>query len=274
MPSVDVRDIRMYYERAGSGPPLLFISGSGGDLRRRPNVFESPLGREFDILAYDQRGLGQTSIPDGPYEMRDYAEDAAALLDAVGWERCLVMGTSFGGMVAQEFAVRFPERVERLVLNCTSSGGAGQPSFPLQELHDLEPEARFRRQLSLSDTRRGPDWQAAHADQFAELLEQSLQGAAIGADEPQRRDGQWRQLDARSRHDVYARLPGITAPTLVCSGHYDGIAPPANGRAIASQIPGAQYREFDGGHLFFIQDKAAYPAMIAFLRGEAAAAAS
>jgi 3-oxoadipate enol-lactonase len=274
MPFADVRDIRVYYERAGSGPRLLFISGSGGDLRRRPNVFESPLGQEFEILAYDQRGLGQTSIADGPYEMRDYAEDAAGLLDAVGWDRCLVMGTSFGGMVAQEFAVRCPQRVERLVLNCTSSGGAGRPSFPLHELHDLEPEERFRRQLALSDTRRGPEWQAEHADQFAELLEQSLQAAAIGADEPRRREGQRLQLDARSRLDVYDRLPGITAPTLVCSGRYDGIAPPANGRAIASQIPNAQYRKFDGGHLFFIQDKSAYPAMIAFLRGEVAAAAS
>ena len=122
MPFADIRDLRMYYELQGKGPRLLFISGSNGDLRRRPNIFDSPVASEFEILAYDQRGLGQTTIPDGPYTMQDYAEDADALLEAVGWDSCLVMGTSFGGMVGQEFAARYPQRIERLVLNCTRAG--------------------------------------------------------------------------------------------------------------------------------------------------------
>src|SRR4051794_17019917 len=111
MPKVDLGRIRLYYERAGEGPGLLFISGTGGDLRVKPGVFESPLGAAFDLLAYDQRGLGQSDKPAGPYSMQDYADDAAELLDAIGWDRAMVIGVSFGGMVAQEFALRHPKRI-------------------------------------------------------------------------------------------------------------------------------------------------------------------
>ena len=123
MPFIAVRDINVYYEIAGAGPRLLYISGTGNDLRRKPNVFDSPLVEHFTVLSYDQRGLGQTDRPETPYTMADYAEDANALLGAVGWDRCVVMGVSFGGMVAQEFAMRYPKRIEKLVLACTSSGG-------------------------------------------------------------------------------------------------------------------------------------------------------
>ena len=145
MPFTRAGDIDICYEIEGEGPRVLNISGTGGDLRRRP-ALAALLGDGFTVLSYDQRGLGQTTIPDGPYSMTGYARDAAALLDALGWERSMVMGTSFGGMVAQEFAVTYPERVERLVLNCTSSGGVGNPSYPLHELQDLEPETRMRTQ--------------------------------------------------------------------------------------------------------------------------------
>lgn len=85
MPFVVVRDLNLYYELAGTGPRLLYINGTGGDLRRKPNVFDSPLAERFTILSYDQRGLGQTDRPATPYTMADYAEDANALLDAMGW---------------------------------------------------------------------------------------------------------------------------------------------------------------------------------------------
>ena len=113
---IGVRDLHVYYERAGSGPRLLYISGTGGDLRRKPSIFERPIADHFDLLSFDQRGLGQTSKPQTDYTMADYAADAVGLLDAIGWDRCHVMGVSFGGMVAQEVAIRYPERVERLVL--------------------------------------------------------------------------------------------------------------------------------------------------------------
>src|SRR4051812_44790615 len=91
MPYAAIDGLKVYYERAGAGPPLLFISGTGGDLRVQPNVFASPLAKAFDLLAYDQRGLGQTDKPDEPYSMAQYADDAAALMDHLGWEEALVI---------------------------------------------------------------------------------------------------------------------------------------------------------------------------------------
>src|SRR3954471_7482268 len=104
MPTTTANGIELYFERAGSAPPLLFISGTGGDLRNKPNVFDGPLVRRFDLLGYDQRGLGQSGKPDIPYSMADYADDAAALMADQGLDSALVMGASFGGMVAQELA--------------------------------------------------------------------------------------------------------------------------------------------------------------------------
>lgn len=267
MPFVMVRDIRLYYERAGSGPKLLYINGTGGDLRRKPNVFDSPMAAHFEIVSYDQRGLGQTDRPATPYTMADYAEDANALLDAMGWERCVVMGVSFGGMVAQEFAVRYPERVTQLVLACTSSGGAGGASYPLHELLDLPLRAKTLHMLAITDTRQDAAWQAANPAQVQELVELAESAAAIGVDEPNRELGARLQILARKDHDTYDRLPRLTMPVLICGGRYDGIAPVANQEALQAQIPHAQRQLFAGGHGFLLQDLTAYPYITAFLEG-------
>ncbi|HVP79930.1 MAG TPA: alpha/beta hydrolase [Thermodesulfobacteriota bacterium] len=267
MPFITVRDLRMYYEIRGNGPRLLVISGTGGDLRRSPSVFETSLAQHFEILAYDQRGLGQTSRPDTPYTMADYAEDANALFDAVGWNRSSVMGISFGGMVAQEFALRYPFRVECLVLVSTSSGGAGGASYPLQELSHLSVEGYARRILCLSDTRRDATWQAAHPAQFQLLLDQTIAGLQVGANEPGRQMGARRQLEARVHHDTYDRLPTLKMPVYICGGRFDGIATPANLEAMQKQIPGARLELFEGGHLFFMQDPRAFDRIAAFLEG-------
>ena len=263
MPFTRVNGLNLYFERAGSGPPLLFISGTGGDLRVKPHVFDGPLARAFDLLAYDQRGLGQTGKPDVPYSMADYADDAAALMADQGWDKALVIGVSFGGMVAQELALRHPARVARLVLACTSPGGAGGASFPFHEIEDLKGEARARHMIPISDTRRDAAWAAANPDQYAMFV--ALAAADPYADEPGHAMGAHRQLAARKDHDTWDRLPDIACPTLVAAGRFDGVALPATQEKMAARIPGAELRFFDGGHMFMIQDRAAVPAMIAFL---------
>lgn len=268
MPFVKVRDISIYHEIQGAGPRLLFISGTGGDLRRKPTIFDSPLADHFEILAYDQRGLGQTAKPDTPYTMADYAADAQGLLEALGWGRCSVMGVSFGGMVAQELALRYPDRVERLVLACTSSGGGGGASYPLHELADLSLEEYVRRMVILSDNRRTPEWQAANPDQFQALIDLTLSGLQVGADEPGHRTGARKQIEARIGHDTFDRLPGLKMPVYLVGGRYDGIAPPANLQAMDGQIGNSRLELFEGGHLFFIQDPWAFEKIRAFLLGE------
>ena len=200
----------------------------------------------------------------------DYADDANALLEAVGWDRCLVMGISFGGMVAQEFALRYPHRVERLVLACTSSGGAGGASYPLHELSHLTVEEYTHKILYLSDTRRDAAWQVANPAQFQVLLDQTLAGLQVGADEPGRQTGVRRQLEARALHDTYQRLPTLKMPVYICGGRYDGIATPANLEAMRRQIPGSRLELFEGGHLFLIQDPRAFERIVAFLLGDSA----
>jgi 3-oxoadipate enol-lactonase len=268
MPFIDVRDIRMYYELHGTGPCLLFINGTGGDLRRKPRIFDSPLAEHFEILAYDQRGLGQTDRPDIPYTMADYAMDTNALLEAVGWDRCSVLGISFGGMVAQEFALQYPHRIERLVLACTSSGGAGGDSYPLYKLGGLSPRERALHLIPLRDTRCNSAWQVANPQQFKELVDLMVAGLMIGADEPGRTVGARRQMEARIGHDVYDRLPNLQMPVFICGGRYDGIAPVANLQAIHQQLAHSRLELFDGGHLFYLQDPRAFERIAAFLHGE------
>jgi 3-oxoadipate enol-lactonase len=263
MPHANANGIHISYERAGSGPPLLFISGTGGDLRVKPSVFDGPLPKRFEVLAFDQRGLGRSDKPDGPYAMSDYADDAAALMTNQGWNEALVIGASFGGMVAQELAIRHPERVRKLVLACTSPGGAGGASYPFHEIDHLDRVERARMLMPISDTRRDAAWQAANPEQYEQFV--ALAAADPYADEPGRREGARRQLEARSEHNAWDRLAEIRCPVLIAAGRYDGVALPAAQEQMAERILDAQLRFFEGGHLFMLQDRAAIPAMADFL---------
>lgn len=265
MPFISLHGLDFYYEIAGLGSRVLFLNITGGDLRLRPNVFDSPLAARHTVLAHDQRGLGQSAKPDQPYSMADYADDAAALLRALDWAPTAVVGVSFGGMVAQELALRHPGLVSRLVLACTSSGGAGGSSYPLHELASLPLEEKARRLVALSDIRRDSAWRAAHSEQFAAQVEQTLARLRLGADEPGRATGARRQIQARVGHDTFERLGSIAVPTLVCGGMFDGVAPPAVVTALAAAIPGARLEFFAGGHAFLDQDPRAWERILDFL---------
>ena len=139
MPFIQTRTLKTYYEMSGAGAPVLVLSGTGGDLRKKPTIMDSPLTAGFNVISYDQRGLGQSEKPQNVYTMAAYAEDAVALMDALEIESAHVLGISFGGMVAQEFALAYPNRLKRLALFCTSPGGAGGTSYPLDELEALDP---------------------------------------------------------------------------------------------------------------------------------------
>jgi 3-oxoadipate enol-lactonase len=264
VPYATADGIELYYELHGSGERLLFISGTGADLRRQPRLTDNPSFADFELLLYDQRGLGRSGVPEGPYTMADYGDDAAALLDALRWDDALVLGVSFGGMVAQELAIRHPQRVRRLVLACTSPGGTGGASYPLHELADLDPDESLGLRVELLDTRWDVAWREANPDMVRMLRE----GFQLARSDAQGATGPRLQLEARRHHDTSARLDHIRCPTLVCGGRSDGIAPPANSEYLAGSIPGAQLEMFDGGHLFFMQDASAFPAMVRFLRGE------
>lgn len=269
MPFVRVRDIDVYHEIHGAGPKVVMISGTGGDVRADPVRASHPLTERFEVLMYDQRGLGRTSKPDEPYSMADYADDAAALMDVLGWARAHVVGISFGGMVAQHVALRHPDRVDRLVLACTSSGGAGGASFDLLTVAHLSQADRGRVLLPIMDTRNDvstdPPTYAPGFDVFARFMEAD----PINVDDPGATMGARRQLEARAHHDTWDVLPRVRSSTLAVGGTFDGQAPPDNMRRLAERIPDARLELFDGGHMFLRQDPAAWPAVADFLAGPA-----
>jgi 3-oxoadipate enol-lactonase len=171
-------------------------------------------------------------------------------------------------MVAQEFALHYPQGVTRLVLACTSSGGAGGASYPLEKVAHLPLLERVRHSVAQVDTRRTPEWQAAHAAQWQALVDQTLAGLEIGADEPNRQIGARRQLEARAAHDPYDRLATLRIPAFIGGGQYDGVAVPANQEAMHQQIPESRMQLFEGGHQFYLQDPTALERITAFLKGE------
>lgn len=261
MSVASVNGIQIYYERRGEGAPVLFLNGSGSTLDGVAALLDIVAAR-CDLVAHDQRGLGRTTIPSGPYSMADYANDAAALLDAVGWESCRVVGISFGGMVAQELAVAFPKRVDRLALLCTSPGGP-MPSYPLHELATLTDAERAVRYLPLLDTRFTPEWLEHHENDRNLVAMLANRQAETRSAEARR--GESEQLDARRRHDVLDRLARVSCPTLVAAGRFDGIAPLANSEAMAQRIPDAVLKVYEGGHTFFAQDGRALSDIIDFV---------
>lgn len=265
MPFIELSHMRFYYELRGAGERLLVFNGSGGDLRRKPSLMDGPLPQHFETLCHDQRGLGQSDQPDTPYSMKDYADDAEALLEALAWSNCHVLGISFGGMVAQEFAIRHPQRVNKLVLACTSSGGEGGASFPLHTLPDLPPEERGVKTLQVLDTRLDAAWHEANPDAARHIIAalSPSQEETDGSLKP--KPGPARQMEARMGHDTWDRLSQISHPVFCCGGLHDGIAPMENMRHLAERIPNAELEFFEGGHIFLQQDPRAWERIIQFL---------
>ncbi len=260
MPVASVPGATLNYELMGAGPRVLVVNGTGSDLRKKPNVLDGPIVTRCEVLTYEHRGLGRSRATDLDAQptMTDFGVDALALADALGWDRFALLGISFGGMVAQHTALAGGDRITRLVLACTSAGGAGGASAPLHELYPLTDPTRIARMVAYSDVRTENDERRR-----AGLIE--FMTGATAADDPATYPGLAKQLEARRHHDTWDRLPGLQVPTLVAAGRHDGIAPLANAVALAARIPGAGLQVFEGGHVFFLEDRTAWPAMIDFL---------
>lgn len=273
MPTVRLPDLDLHYEVRGSGPRLLLCNGSGATIEASGPLIGA-LAQHFEVAVHDQRCLGRTGIPAAVADergaasppsvtMADYGADAVALLDHLGWDRSLVFGISFGGMVALELAVTQPERIARLALLCTSAGGAGGSSFPLHELAALAPDERAAVALRNLDRRFTPEWLQTHPHDQALVHAMFDRGQRERSAEEAR--GEALQLEARRHHDVWERLGRITAPTLIASGRYDGQAPTENSEALATRIAGSEHRVYEGGHAFVFQDRTALPEIVEFL---------
>jgi 3-oxoadipate enol-lactonase len=253
MPQVSTARVTLEAQAHGSGPRVLFIGGTGADLRKAPSIFNTPLGERCEVLAFDARGCGRSEKPETQPTMADFANDAVALMDAFGWGRAHVVGYSFGGMVAQHVAIRHPARVERLALAATTSGGAGGSSFPLHTLAGLEPRDMALRMLPIMDTRVTGEMLVDPDLAMEERIRLMIAYNSLFMDEPGARAGKARQIEARAHHDCWNALPGVTHETLVCGGLHDGQAPREAVKALAQRLPNATLRWYAGGHAFSME---------------------
>ena len=263
MAIISTKDLDIYFERSTprANGPLLFIGGTGGDLRNKPNQLDSPLSEHFEIISYDQRGLGQTSSPAGSYSMQQYADDAAHLLDELKIDTIPVMGVSFGGMVAQEFIKRHASRVSKLILACTSSGGDGGSSYPLHTLDEFNEEEKLEKSIKINDLRITDAWIEQNDDLWQSIKQQAENRNAY---KPQPRN-LLKQLLARKDHNTYGDLEEINIPTFLLGGKYDGIAPKLNMEKMHQKIDNSKLEFYEGGHLFLIQDTNAFQDIINWL---------
>lgn len=270
MPTVTVNDVELYYERRGSGAPLLLIQGMSGNTVHWGEDFLGDLAASFDVIAYDHRGIGQSAPYWEPFTIRELAADALALLDALEIDRAHVCGISMGGMVAQELVLAAPERVATLTLGCTFCGG---PEATFADQDDLRGLAealgsgnRERALRAMYEINVSPAYADApgHFERFLEM--------AVVNPAPAR----FIQLQAQAiaGHDTSDRLPDVSAPTLVVHGEVDRLLPAANGRLIARLIPGAAHVALPGvGHAFWWERPAEAAALIREHAASAAAAA-
>ncbi|OLC17397.1 MAG: hypothetical protein AUH29_02005 [Candidatus Rokubacteria bacterium 13_1_40CM_69_27] len=257
MPKVRVNDIEMYYAEAGAGEPLVLIMGFGGD--HLAWGFQMPaFTQAYRVIAFDNRGAGQTDAPDRPYTTRMMADDTAGLMEALGIDRAHVVGVSMGGMIAQELALNHPRRMRSLQLGCTLA----RPDAYLKALNAAWRQIRTHlgREAAL---RAIGLWLFAPAtyNERPELVEMILQNA-LANPHPQSLTGFLRQGEAVAAHDTLDRLHAIRCPTLVSVGEEDILVPSRFSRELAARIPGATLRTLPGAaHGYFWERPEAFNAL-------------
>jgi pimeloyl-ACP methyl ester carboxylesterase len=257
VPKVKVNDIQMYYEVKGEGFPLVMINGGNENLDCwDPRLIEA-LSKRFELVLFDNRDAGRTSASDREYALRLLADDAAGLMNVLGISRAYVLGFSMGGMIAQEVAINYPEKVLKLVL-CSTGGTWGiSPELSefvleLERTQSTEEVVRLYRSLPIASDypsdfiEKYPsvingftaDFVKKHPD-FVEFYFRRL------TEHPVSKEGARRQWNAWKQFNTQGRLPQIKAPTLVLHGKKDFVLPPENGLILANTIPNARLVYFE-----------------------------
>jgi pimeloyl-ACP methyl ester carboxylesterase len=241
--------VNIKWAQYGDGEPLLLIQGLGY-ARWSWDPVVPGLAERYRVLSFDNRGIGESDKPDGPYTARQMAGDALQVLDEAGIDRAHVLGASLGGMIAQELAVAAPKRVHKLVLCCTTPGGAEtvpMPDVTVQLFADattLAPEVALRRFVE----------NALGANPPAGLVDELYR---LRVENPPDQAGWLAQAAAGM---TFAGVDGeIAAPTMILTGTADNVVDQRNADVLARRIPDARVERFPGaGHLFFWEQPDAF----------------
>jgi pimeloyl-ACP methyl ester carboxylesterase len=248
MAKVEVAGREFHYERGGSGESLLLIQGMSGTHVAWGRPFREVLEESFDVIAFDNRGIGLSGPVEGPFTIVEMAEDTAGLLEELGLESAHVVGISMGGMIAQELALAEPGRLRSLTLGCTYCGGPGSQLMPQENVEklaagmmsgDRDEAIRASYEVNLSPAFR------ADEDAYDAFYEMAISV-------PARKATIELQAQAIFGHDTSGRLGEISTPTLIVHGTEDGVLPFPNGELIASLMPGARFKPLENvGHMFW-----------------------
>lgn len=265
MPHVQANGINIYYERAGTGDPLLLIRGLGSTCEGfREQIIG--LAPHFQVVAFDNRCVGRSDQPQEPFTIADMADDTAALLDALGVPSAYVFGVSLGGMIAQELALRHPQKVRKLVLGCTHAGprtAIKSPEWAIRifnESRDMPRAEALRHSIPILFSKKT-------VEQQPDLVEAALR---VMENNNQPKSSYLAQLGAVMKHDTFDRLPSITQPTLIMTGTEDTLIDSRNSKLLADRIPAARLLEFEEtGHVFFTEKPGdVNHALITFFRAD------
>ena len=256
--------VRIAWERRGRGDPVVLIHGLGYARWGWEPVVDA-LAEEFAVVLLDNRGIGASEAPPGPYSAAEMAQDVLGVLDEAELDRVHVVGTSLGGMIAQELALAVPDRLGGLVLAGTTPGGSPAFPFPAQTVAllaraaSLEPEVALRRFV---ENALAP---ATVATQV-ELVERIMQHRLATEQAP----AAWAaQAAAGASFDIFARLSGISSPTLVLHGSEDRVVDPRNADLLAEHIPHARAEIVPGtGHLLFWEAPDRFVELVGFFLRE------
>jgi 3-oxoadipate enol-lactonase len=259
MPYANNSGVKIYWEEQGQGDPVLLIMGLGYTLDMWYRTVPA-LSQHHRIITFDNRGVGRTDVPPGPYPIAAMAADAAAVMDSAGVTRAHVFGISMGGMIAQEFALQYPERTRSLILGCTSHGG------PEAVLADAEVITTLmaRGSMSVEEGIRSMIPFIYDASTPRERVEEDL--------EIRRRtfptaEGYFAQVQGIFAWESRSRLSQLRVPTMVIHGESDRLIPPENGRRLARLIDGAKLVMIPSASHIFPTDQpdAAHQAIVDFL---------
>ncbi|MBD2495965.1 alpha/beta fold hydrolase [Nostoc sp. FACHB-280] len=252
MPKVQVNGIDIFYEVKGTGEPVLLIAGFMCD-RTYWSLLQPHLVSQYQVIRFDNRGIGQSSIPNSPYSTQKMAEDAAALLDILGIKQAHIIGHSMGGQIAQELAFLYPEKVKSLVLMSSLAKGNERFNSVIETWGNLAGKI----DLMLYEKLILP-W--IFTDDFyaiPEMIDQLIEWAINYPFAPTTQ-GIYHQSRAIINHDTTDRIKNIHCPTLVIVGKQDILTPVAFSEQLAQNIPQAELQVIEnGGHGFLIESTAA-----------------
>lgn len=248
MALADVQGRKVYYEIHGDAPgtPLVLVMGMAGSCKGWLPLQVPAFREQHRTVVFENRGVGESSDPGGPFSTADLGDDVAGLLDALGIERAHVLGAFLGGMAAQELALRHPERVERLVLTGTYARPDAKRRILLEKwramAHAGVPQEVWgleRLLWTLTD-------ETLEQSDLVEAFERSFPGEAL----PISRDLLVRQCEAGLEHDAHERARDIPHPALVLCGRHDVLTPPRLHRELADALPNGRLVSFgDAAHL-------------------------